>query len=566
MKPRAARRIARRALADLVELRPAPKPVGWNAAVGPRKALPWLLPGALGRHPPVAIGLGLADPLTPERLDAALAQIRAKTLWWPACRADAREVETLVDLRGVAPADQHALLDLAMAAPGASVAALAAAGPEQEAARARGLEALPGPEAARPQALRRVIGAADAALPRHAAIGGVEALAPDGPADPWPWLRRLRFLDPWRRRPTPLAEGLEALAFLREAAERNGRQAVTVGLSAWKRRNAAPFLVGPAGPPIHRATLDRAVRAARRRGGRVALWGTKTGPEGEALETVRLEDGFVRSVGLGLRHAPPASLAVDQEALYFDATRPTDFELLALRADFDARLLGRAAALRRRLVELKITKYNLARSAPLPQPDRARRRVLVPGQVEGDASLRLGSPELRTNAELLRRARARHPDGYLIYKPHPDVLTGLRKGAVPDDVLALADAVVTEASAAACLDWADQVETMTSLMGFEALLRGRAAAVHGRPFYAGWGLTESAGAPFDRGRALTLDQLVAVALILYPRYIDPATRLPAPPERVLEWLHEERAFVRTPRGRAREAWRGLASRALNVVR
>ncbi|MEM1314584.1 MAG: hypothetical protein AAGI51_08530, partial [Pseudomonadota bacterium] len=375
-----------------------------------------------------------------------------------------------------------------------------------------------------------------------------------------------RFLDPWRRRPVPQAEGLDALEFLREAAERNARLAVTVGLSAWKRRNAAPFLTGPAGPPVHRGSLAGAVRVARRRGGRVAVWGTKAGPEGEAPEVVRLEDGFVRSVGLGLRHAPPASLAVDAEGLYFDATRPTDFERLARETAFDARLLGRAAALRRRLVELKITKYNLAPSAPLPQPEAGRDRILVPGQVEGDASLRLGSPEVRSNAELLRRARARHPDAYLIYKPHPDVLTGLRKGAVPEAELALADAVVTEASAAACLDWADQVETMTSLMGFEALLRGRRAAVHGRPFYAGWGLTESAGAPFDRGRALTLDELVAVALILYPRYIDPATRLPAPPERVLEWLHEERAFVRTTRGRAREAWRGLASRALNVVR
>ena len=535
MTPAAARRIARRALADLVELRPSPKPVGWRAKVGPRKGLAWLLPGALGWHPPVAFGLGLVEPLSPERLDEALAEIRAKRLWWPACRADAREVETVVDLRGVAAEDLPGLLDSARDVTGAAVA-LAPPGPGQDAARAMGLDVLHGPEAVRPEALRRVIAAPGAALACHVAIGGADGITPEGPVAPWPWARRLEFLDPWRRRPISLTEGLEALAFLRDAAERNGRQAVTVGLSAWKRRNATPFLTGPAGPPIHRATLDGAVRAAERRGGRVALWGTKTGPEGDAPETVRLEDGFVRSVGLGLRHAPPASLAVDQEGLYFDATRPTDFERLARETAFDARLLGRAAALRRRLVELKITKYNLARSAPLPQPDRGRIRVLVPGQVEGDASLRLGSPDVRTNEELLRRARARHPDGYLIYKPHPDGLTGLRKGAVAEDDLALADAVVTEASAAACLDWADQVETMTSLMGFEALLRGRRVAVHGRPFYAGWGLTESAGEAFDRGRTLTLDQLVAVALILYPRYIDPATGLPAPPERVLEWL------------------------------
>ena len=108
---------------------------------------------------------------------------------------------------------------------------------------------------------------------------------------------------------------------------------------------------------------------------------------------------------------------------------------------------------------------------------------------------------------------------------------------------------------------------MTSLMGFEALLRGKTVAVHGRPFYAGWGLTEDAsGAGFDRGRALTLDELTAAALILYPRCIDPETRLPCPPERVLEALAEERAAPRGPRRRLRDAIRAAKSRVFNVVR
>ncbi|MGR3783275.1 MAG: capsular polysaccharide export protein, LipB/KpsS family, partial [Albimonas sp.] len=220
----------------------------------------------------------------------------------------------------------------------------------------------------------------------------------------------------------------------------------------------------------------------------------------------------------------------------------------------------------RRLIELGITKYNLARSAPLPQT--SRQRILVPGQVEGDQSLKFGSPEVQENAELLRRVRARHPDAFILYKPHPDVLTGLRPGAVDARTLAeCADAVATESAAEACLEWADRVECMTSLMGFEALLRDLPVTTFGRPFYAGWGLTET---PFDpaytRGRTLSIDALAACALILYPRYVDPVTRLPAPPEKVLEWLHAERDYVKTPRGRAREAWRGLASRALNALR
>jgi capsular polysaccharide export protein len=51
------------------------------------------------------------------------------------------------------------------------------------------------------------------------------------------------------------------------------------------------------------------------------------------------------------------------------------------------------------------------------------------------------------------------------------------------------------------------------------------------PFYAGWGLTRDlATAIARRGRQLSVDQLVAGAMILYPRYLDPVTRLPCGPE------------------------------------
>jgi capsular polysaccharide export protein len=72
---------------------------------------------------------------------------------------------------------------------------------------------------------------------------------------------------------------------------------------------------------------------------------------------------------------------------------------------------------------------------------------------------------------------------------------------------------------------------LTSLTGFEALLRGCEVTCHGTPFYAGWGLTRDLGrVPDRRGRTLTLDALVAGVLILYPRYLDPVTGLPCPPE------------------------------------
>jgi capsular polysaccharide export protein len=77
---------------------------------------------------------------------------------------------------------------------------------------------------------------------------------------------------------------------------------------------------------------------------------------------------------------------------------------------------------------------------------------------------------------------------------------------------------------------ADELHCLTSLAGFEALLRGKPVTVHGQPFYAGWGLTTDLAPIPRRRRRLDLEELVAGVLIAYPRYIDPRTGIPCGPE------------------------------------
>jgi len=80
----------------------------------------------------------------------------------------------------------------------------------------------------------------------------------------------------------------------------------------------------------------------------------------------------------------------------------------------------------------------------------------------------------------------------------------------------------------------DEVHVNTSLTGFEALLRHKPVTTYGVPFYAGWGLTTDLGpVPSRRNATRTLDELVAAALLLYPRYLDPLTGLPCPAEVVV---------------------------------
>jgi len=306
------------------------------------------------------------------------------------------------------------------------------------------------------------------------------------------------------------------------------------GVNWWNRASAQAL----SDSPLEFIDDTEALRAAAAAGEDVAVWASRL-PEGLVAaakgKVWRVEDGFVRSPGLGALFAPAYSLIFDSEGVYYDPTGPSGLETLLATAAFDPALTARAAAVRRRIVENAIGKYAFAATARPPATPDGRERVLVVGQVEDDASVRLGGGAVRTNLALLRAAREAAPDAYIVFKPHPDVLKAGRIGAVARaDVLAFADAEWANLPIAAALDWADAVHTISSLAGFEALLREKAVVAHGRPFYTGWGLTRDwAEQSPRRGRVLALDELAAAALILYPRYLDPVTGAPAEVETLL---------------------------------
>ncbi len=316
---------------------------------------------------------------------------------------------------------------------------------------------------------------------------------------------------------------------------------VAMGMRLWKRgRLQAVF--GQHKPLVFEDDPARAVQKAKGRG--LLVW---AGKEPQAMPPHdmplrRVEDGFLRSRGLGAALVPPLTLVTDDLGIYYDPGRESRLERLILSAPAPGGL-ARAARLREALVGLGLSKYNLTGALP-PLPDG--HRILVPGQVEDDASILKGAGDVRTNLDLLRKARAANPDAILIYKPHPDVEAGLRPGAIAtSDLAGLADVVARNADAVALINQVQEVWTMTSLLGFEALLRGVRVTCLGAPFYAGWGLTRDLGPVPSRrlrdgtGHPLprpTLDHLVHAALIAYPRGYDPVSRRPCPPEVVIERL------------------------------
>ena len=376
-----------------------------------------------------------------------------------------------------------------------------------------------------------------------------------------------RCRDPFRNASARFEEVLEIVADWRRLEEANRAIAACVGMSFWKRRRVGGFVRSSSGTPPFRRSAAAALADAARTGGAIAGWASRL-PAGLAdaaarrgVALIRVEDGFIRSKGLGSDFMPPASLVFDRGGMYYDPCGGSDLDRILRETEFAPSLLARAERLLARLVARGITKYNFAAPDALPAFPPGRRRILVPGQVEDDLSIIQGAGTVRTNLALLAEVRRADPDAFVLYKPHPDVLAGHRKGALAESrALGFADVIVENGVLAALLAQVDEVHTMTSLAGFEALLRGRRVVVYGRPFYAGWGLTDDRP-PFDRGRRLSLAELIAGALILYPRYLDPLTELPCGPEIIIERLQQPKLWRPGPLVAARRL-QGLALRRL----
>ena len=356
------------------------------------------------------------------------------------------------------------------------------------------------------------------------------------------WLvRRVRYVDPFSGEEFNAARAIALLGFWRGLIDANRDIAGAAGFARWKRGTVEPLLWG--GTPVRFIAAGAAGLADLPNGGPLALWKSKV-PAGFPAEAERrghplieVEDGFIRSAGLGADCVPPLSIVVDRLGAHFDPAGPSELEHLLEVAEIDADTLAEADRLRAAIIASGVGKYGAA-SAAIERPAGQRRHVLVTGQVEDDRSVLAGGGRVTGNLDLLRRVRACEPDAYILYKPHPDIEAGHRKGHVPPgDALAHADAVVADQPIAALIAMVDHVHVLTSLAGFEALIRVKPVTTHGTPFYAGWGLTDDRGdVPARRTRRRSIAELIAVVLMLYPRYLDPVTGLPCPAEVLVDRL------------------------------
>lgn len=374
-----------------------------------------------------------------------------------------------------------------------------------------------------------------------------------------------RYFEPYRNRPITFEEALDIAVLGAERARENARITLCVGFADWKRGWVREALKAPGYRPM---VSSRTAGLAGFE--RVVGWASRAPATVERacaeakVPYIRMEDGFLRSIGLGASLRTGASYVLDRTGMYYDASRPSDLETLLEGGAFDEALLRRARRLREAIVGAGLSKYNVG-SAPMPPLPKGKPVILVAGQVASDASIQLGGCTVQGNLGLIRAAREAHPEAVIVYKPHPDVEAGLRPGRVPaKSIERYCDLVIHDVSAPVAIEAADRVVVATSLIGFEALLREKPVTTYGLPFYAGWGLTTDPGSP-RRTRRLTLDELVAGALILYPRYIDPVTGLPCTPETIAGRLADGDPLLgrrtRSVKALLKEAWSTAFRRA-----
>ncbi len=344
------------------------------------------------------------------------------------------------------------------------------------------------------------------------------------------YLLYARYVNPIRGERCDIHDTISLLAEQRRQNERNRCFHACVGFRWWKRPYAKAYLYFTGGETEFFRDRKQAVRAAWAKGGEIVAWSSDVDVslqkecDDTGVTLARMEDGFIRSVGLGSDFNWPYSLVVDRKGIYYDPSRTSELEdicnTIAEHPDRTA-LLERAAALRALILDKGLTKYNTGfRAALPPKLPEGKNIVLVPGQVEDDSSVRCGGFGM-TNLDVLRAAREARPDAFIIYKPHPDVESGNRQGAIPDaEVLRHANVILRDFPMGRLLPLVHEVHTLTSQTGFEALLRGVRVFTYGGPFYAGWGLTEDRQSFPRRKARLTLDELVAGVLLLYPSYYD----------------------------------------------
>lgn len=266
-------------------------------------------------------------------------------------------------------------------------------------------------------------------------------------------------------------------------------------------------------------------------------WGRKkSGLKAEQLAKkhntsfVLLEDGFIRSLDLGINTSPSFSLIEDNYGIYYDATMPSKLENILNTYKFaaDTKLMNDAISAIKLIQKHYISKYNNA-SLKIPKQilkDHSK-KILVIAQTAGDASLKYGMLNNYNTNDMINAAITENPQAKIYLKIHPDVFSGKKQSDIDIESSKKCIIIKENVNPILLLKQFSKVYTKTSGMGFEALLVGCKCVCFGMPFYAGWGVTIDKSKCARRIKKRSIVEIFAAAYILYTRYYNPYKKRPS---------------------------------------
>ena len=332
-------------------------------------------------------------------------------------------------------------------------------------------------------------------------------------------------LDPRTKKECQIEEIIQYIHSLRQVSKFFPQDLEAINLTPWKARQINRFVYPVTGKRV------KFLKRFKRKMKNIIVWGKNTRIESYLPnfdDFISVEDGFIRSVGLGADLYPPLSLLFDKKGIHYDASKVSDLEDQLQNSNVNYSERMRARKILNLIIKLKISKYNLRLTKTINLPKNATNKEIIGvlGQVESDNSIIYGVPNntiQKTNFALVEKVRKDYPDAFIIYKPHPDTESGVRaKGERDSDISDYADLIANKTSLEDLFNKVDRIAVFTSLGGFEALIRGISVITYGFPFYAGWGLTEDKlnhhGWAKRRTRRMSIEELTFISLIKYPFY------------------------------------------------
>jgi capsular polysaccharide export protein len=329
-----------------------------------------------------------------------------------------------------------------------------------------------------------------------------------------------------------------------------------VGFSFWKKHVLLPYLKLPSvtccfySVNCFTKIINDEKKAKKIKTEKLLIWGQgkkALRPIIDTLSSFRVEDGFIRSIGLGSNLAMPYSLVIDKLGIYFNSQNTSELEFLLANKKITKWEKEKANSLQNLLILTKLGKYNVGQKMNIRPSEGKTKVILIPGQVEDDASILYGSPIIKTNLDLIKAVRQNNPNDYIIYKPHPDVLSGNRIGKVNKfEIQKYVDDIIESINIIDCIEQVDEIHTITSLAGFEALIRHKKVVCYGQPFYSGWGLTVDMYPNIRRNRTLTLQELIYIVMYDYAIYIHPDSLNFTDPETLINYLYDKKNKISKP--------------------